>query len=215
MTMNYADAEVQGEFKKIPKGTLLFAQLIVKPYNLDQGLIEKPSKDPAKNWKGVDCDLRILGGGFDGTELRYEQITVEGGDVGVKIGRSQIRAILETGKGASSANPAGYSINSYADLHGLLVAIEIDDKPDYREPDDESKRRHCLGAYLSANPEGQFNKKFQQLLAQYKGTPPALPPVTAMESRAPAATTAAPAATTNAAAAPWESDTPADAEPPF
>ncbi|MBA43587.1 MAG: hypothetical protein CMF62_06245 [Magnetococcales bacterium] len=207
MNMNFADAPTGGNFKTIPDGTLLFGQLLVKPYNLDQGVIEKPAKDPSSTWRGLDYDIKVIGGEFDGQELRYNHLTTshEKQDV-VDIGRSNIRAILETGKKASQKNPAGYSISSYADLHGLLVAVEV------KEETYKDKVNAKVGKFLSANPEGQYHKQFLELMNNYGGTIPNVPPVEPMAGRETSnnsnSTNTAPAAGNGS----WDSDAPATAE---
>lgn len=132
--MSFADAESQQDFSDmIPNGTLAFGQLRLKWYNADQGIVETPSKTSEARY--LDCEVTIIANPANGAPHKYQKrkvftrIGVAGSEKYVNMGRSAIKAILETGKGASQQNPTGYEIGSYADLDDLIVAVKVKEEP--------------------------------------------------------------------------------------
>ena len=130
MAFNYADAPAQRDYSDlIPHGTLAFAILKIAPFNLDQGLIETPSK--SSEAKFLNAELTICSGRHDKRKI-FTRIGVSGSDKYVNMGRSAIRAILEVGRGANGQNNTqAYYISDatgrddYMQLDGLKVAIKV------------------------------------------------------------------------------------------
>jgi hypothetical protein len=178
---------VSGEV--IPKGTLLWATLEVRPHNADMGVYPKPSsKTPGNAY--LDCELTVDGGPYEGRKL-WEMIGVEGSPKYTEQGAAAIRHILETGKAASPTNPQGYVIETYGELDGLRVALEVsvekggpkqDGSGDY--PD-----KNRVARFLSPSPESDTNAKFKMLVA---GQQPL--PATTTAAAKPAVPAATPAA---------------------
>ena len=129
MTFNYANAPAQRDFSDlIPHGTLAWAILKVDPFNLDQGLIETPSKTTDSRFLNVE--LTICSGRHDKRKL-FTRIGTGGSEKYINMGRSAIKAILEVGRGANATNnPNAYVLQggdrpNYMELDGLKVAIKI------------------------------------------------------------------------------------------
>lgn len=132
MTMDFSGAERQKDFSVlIPQGTLSWGVLKIKPYNIDQGLWEQPSKDFANTGvKYLNCEVHLVGGQYD-KRVVFTRIGTAGNKENyINMGKAAIRAILEVGKQASEQNVAGYSIEHYKDLNGLQVAIKVKEEPE-------------------------------------------------------------------------------------
>lgn len=130
MPMNFADAPPQNDFSElIPHGALAFGILNIKWHNLDQGMLETPSKSGESAY--LDCTVTITPNPANGfvspwnKRKIFTRIGVAGKEAYINMGRSAIKAILETGRGAGPSNPNGYNIGSYAELDGLPVAVKI------------------------------------------------------------------------------------------
>lgn len=198
---NYASASTQqgGVGELIPDGTLCWAMINVRPHNLDQGLIEKPSKSSNSNTY-LDCELTVLDGPYKNRKM-WDMIGVAGSEAYVQMGDAAIRHILEVGRQASPSNPAGYQIQDYMALDGLRVAIKAriekgkDGHPDKNRP-----------RYLSPNPDSDTCKDYarlcagdtqpkQKAAAAAPAAPPP-PPAQGFQNAAPAHTTTAQAGST-------------------
>lgn len=160
MTLNYADADTQqfagGEL--IPTGTLAKAIINVKHgQNTDPntGVTESMHSDS----KYLDLDIIISEGPYTKRHI-FTKIGVAGSEKWVNMGRAQIRAILEYGRGASASNLAAYQINSLNDLHGLPCAIKVGIEKDKagQHPD-----KNSVVCFLSPNPDSSTFKDFEKL----------------------------------------------------
>jgi hypothetical protein len=128
MTMDFSGAERQNDFSVlIPQGTLSWGVLKIRPFNLDAGQWETPSKSSEARF--LDCEVQLKGGQYEGRKV-WTRIGTAGSEKYINMGKGQIRAILEVGKKASEQNLAGYNIASYAELSGLPVAIKIKEEPE-------------------------------------------------------------------------------------
>ncbi len=108
MTMNFANADSQNDFSEIlPHGALSWAILNLRPFNLDQGLLETPSKPP-KTSKFLNFDVTMFEGPWDKRKV-FAMIGVAGSEAYINMGRSAIKAILECGNNAGPHNPDGGS----------------------------------------------------------------------------------------------------------
>lgn len=157
--MDFSTAPTQqfGTGELIPKGTLAWAWLTLRPYNMDQGIAETPSKSSEARY--LDVEMTIEGGPYDRRKL-WDKIGVCGSEKYVQAGHAAIRHILEVGKEAGPQNMAGYVIDNYFAIDGLKVAIEIGiEKGSQQYPEDKNNVR-----YLSPNPESDTHKKFQRLV---------------------------------------------------
>ena len=159
MVMDFSGAERQNDFSTlIPQGTLCWGMLKVRPFNLDAGLWETPSKNGSGN-KYLDCEVIIQGGKYNLRRV-WTRIGTGGSEKYVNMGRSQTRAILEVGKQASEQNPAGYAIDSYSEVNGLQVAFKVKEEPEQNGYDAKNE----VAVFLS--PVDPVTKKdFERLVA--------------------------------------------------
>ena len=87
---SFADAPGQNDFSELlPHGLLSWAYIKVRPHNLDQGLIEKPSK--SSDGAYLDLELTLEGGPGDRRKI-FTRVGVRGSEKYVNMGRSAIRA---------------------------------------------------------------------------------------------------------------------------
>lgn len=188
MSMNFSDAEngQGGDFELIPAGTLLWAYVNVRSME----------KSKAGN-EYLDIELTVSEGPYARRKL-WDMVGIAGSDQYVNIGRSQIKAILESGRGAGPDNQAGYQIEQYTDLNSLKVAIKTRIEKGGVSPAGGNYADKVRPVYLSPNPTGSTSKAFSQLMASGSGAP-AITPQTAP----PPAPQQAPAAPTS-----WGGSTP-------
>jgi hypothetical protein len=125
--MNFNDAEPQMEFGLIPANTIAKARLILKP-GAD---FSDPFLTRSKNGDStyLSCEFVILEGQYARRKV-FDKIGISGGDDWINMGKSRIRAILESAKNVSpkdmsEAAMAARNINSFEELNGLEVAIKI------------------------------------------------------------------------------------------
>lgn len=125
--MNFNDAEIQQEYSLIPANTFAKARVVIKPGNHfnDPMLTGSRNGDSAY----LNIEFIILEGAYAKRKV-FDKIGITGNDVWVNMGKSRIRAILESAK---SINPKDMSetamtarkINSFVDLNNLDVVIKI------------------------------------------------------------------------------------------
>lgn len=167
MTQGYsfADAPGQNDFSDLlPHGLLSWAWLKIRPFNLDQGIIETPSQTSDARY--LNCELTLEGGPGDRRKV-FTRIGVAGSEKYINMGRSAIRAILEVGRGASAQNPQGYVISAaggqpnWLELDGLKVAIKVRiEKGTAGYPD-----KNDVAVWLSPIADSGTEKLFARLLA--------------------------------------------------
>jgi hypothetical protein len=134
--MNFNDAEQQSTGDVIPNKTLAKVILKIRPGGHD---------DPAKGWTGgyatrsdntgavyLDCEYTIIGGKYNKRKV-WSLIGLESvkGPKWGEMGRSMIRAILESARGikpndASEAAMKARQISGIGDLNGLEFVVQID-----------------------------------------------------------------------------------------
>lgn len=200
--MDFSNAPTQqgGFGELIPAGTLAWAWLVLRPFNLDQGLIETPSKSSDNQY--LDVELTITDGPFSKRKL-WDMIGVAGTEKYVQAGHAAIRHILEVGRGAGPTNPAGYQINDYTAIDQIKVAVKVTIEKGKDGHEDKNRVR-----YLSPNPASDTCADFKRLLAgdtaPKTNTPAAAaaPAANAWGGPAPAAPAAQPAAAPAAQPAP-------------
>lgn len=201
MAFNYANASTKqgGSFSVIPHGTLAWAVVEVRPFNIDQGLVVTPSKKGNGN-AYLDVELTIIEPGPYAGQKLWDMIGTAGTAKYIEMGEAAIRHIVEVGKQASPNNPAGYVLGAnlpdgdegaYLDLNGLKCAVEILVEPSNGTRADGTPfpdKNRVL--YLSPNPGSPTHKKFQ-LLVEGKMDPPEGTKQPAPRPAAPAAPAAA------------------------
>lgn len=157
-----APTEQFGDTGLIPNGTLAKAILHIRA---GQHSIEVPSKSNPENFF-LDCELTILEGPYARRKV-WHRIGVRGSESWVNQGRAAIRAALEFGRGASEQNPAGYQINSFADLDGLTVGIKVKIAKGTGGYSDKNE----VAQFLSPNPASSTYKDFQALVSGATSAP--------------------------------------------
>jgi hypothetical protein len=125
--MNFNDAEQQTEFGLIPNNTIAKARLTIKPGGDFSDSFLTRSKDG--NSAYLNCEFVIMEGQFVRRKI-FDKIGICGSDVWVNMGKSRIRAIIESAKNVnpkdmSEAAMAARKINSFGELDGLEMIIKI------------------------------------------------------------------------------------------
>jgi hypothetical protein len=125
--MNFNDAEQQTEFGLIPADTIAKARLIIKAGSD----FSDPFLTRSKNGDSVflNCEFTIMEGQYAKRKV-FDKIGISGSDTWVNMGKSRIRAILESAK---NINPKDMSetaisarkISSFDELNGLEFVIKI------------------------------------------------------------------------------------------
>jgi len=154
---NFSDADTNGGgFTVVPKATLAWATVNIKPGSTFQ--VETVSSNNTNN-SYLDLELIICEGKYAKAKINDRPGVKGESDTWVNKGRAAIRAMLETGKGASQSNPDGYKIDSFSELHGLKVAIKIG----VEEGTGGYGDKNIIMAYLSPNPDSSTHKDFKAL----------------------------------------------------
>ena len=127
MTINFNDAEMQQEYSLIPANTFAKARLVLKPGNHFNDPMLTSSKNGDSSYLNVE--FIILEGRYAKRKV-FDKIGITGNDVWVNMGKSRIRAILESAKNISpkdmsEAAMAARKINLFGDLNNLDVVIKI------------------------------------------------------------------------------------------
>lgn len=172
--MNLYDAEeVDFESSLIPDGTLVSCTVLVKKVKTND-----------KGNTFMDCELVVREGRYKGTKF-FDNIGVSGSEGFVRLGKSKMKAILETGRNA--LNPADYEFDTNQltnTFNGLqaLVRVKVDT---YLDKNDVGRYKNVVHSYGSANPD---SSRFHLYQSYVKGEQPfqtaELPPLPAPMSRA-------------------------------
>jgi hypothetical protein len=158
---DFSNAGPQRDFDVLPAGTLAFAILTIQP-DKNTGDIETEND---KGNRYLNAKLTVCEGPFAKRVLFTNINTHNGNSTAVDIGRSEIRSILEVGKGASAQNLQAYRIEGYGELSGTKVAVEVTLEPAKGNFKEKNGVR-----FLTPNPDsGSAAKKFAKLLAASMG----------------------------------------------
>lgn len=125
--MNFNNAEPQNSFDPIPANTIAKARLMIKPGNDPTDLFITRSKGGDTAY--LNCEWIILEGKYAKRKI-FDKIGLEGSDKWMNMGKTRIRAILESAKGInpkdmSEIAVAARKINSFDELNNLDVVIKI------------------------------------------------------------------------------------------
>jgi hypothetical protein len=125
--MDLNSAEAQTESGLIPNNTIAKARLTIKAGND----FSDPFLTRSKNGDSVflNCEFTIMEGQYARRKI-FDKIGINGSDQWINMGKSRIRAILESAK---NINPKDMSetamsarkINSFDELNGLEMIIKI------------------------------------------------------------------------------------------
>jgi hypothetical protein len=132
--IDFNEAEQQTEFTIIPVNTIAKARLTIKAGNDFSDSFLTRSKDGNSTY--LDCEFVIMEGLIADRASEFvrrkifDKIGISGSDVWVNMGKSRIRAIIESAK---NVNPKDMSetailarkIDSFGELEGLEPIIKI------------------------------------------------------------------------------------------
>jgi hypothetical protein len=126
--MDLNSAEAQTEFTIIPANTIAKARLTIKAGNDFSDPFLTRSKDGNSTY--LNCEFVIMEGQFVRRKI-FDKIGISGSDQWINMGKSRIRAILESAKNInpkdmSEAAMATRKIDSFGELEGLEPIIKID-----------------------------------------------------------------------------------------
>lgn len=174
---NYGEAEAtQGGGELIPDGTLAWAIVKLRPFNLDHGLVVTPSKQGDSAY--LDVELTILEGPYARRKI-WDRIGVKGSEKWVENGRARIRHIIEVGNEMSEfpANHPAYRLGTKTNTTGEMVFMELDElrcaiKVGVEKGKDGYEDKNTVRQYLSPRPASDTHKTFLKLVAgQTQGEP--------------------------------------------
>jgi hypothetical protein len=125
--IDFNDAEQQTEFSLIPANTIAKARLTIKQGNDFSDPFLTRSKDGNSTY--LNCEFVIMEGQFVRRKI-FDKIGISGSDVWVNMGKSRIRAIIESAKNInpkdmSETAMAARKIDSFSELEGLEPIIKI------------------------------------------------------------------------------------------
>jgi hypothetical protein len=125
--MDLNSAEAQTEFTIIPANTIAKVRLAIKHGNDFSDSFLTRSKDGNSTY--LNCEFVIMEGQFVRRKI-FDKIGISGSDQWINMGKSRIRAILESAKNInpkdmSDAAMAARKINSFDELDGLEMIIKI------------------------------------------------------------------------------------------
>ena len=121
------DAELQQEYSLIPVNTIAKARLVIKPGNHFSDSMLTGSKNGDSSYLNVEF---IILEGQHAKRKVFDKIGITGNDVWINMGKSRIRAILESSKNISPKDISesamtARKIGSFDELNNLDVVIKI------------------------------------------------------------------------------------------
>ncbi len=124
--MDFNTAKEQTNFDLIPANTIVKARLIIKGGNDNYDHMITNGKNGNSY---LSCEFVILEGEYAKRRI-FDKIGLSGSETWVNMGKSRIRAILESAKGIfpkdiSEEARNARKINSFEELNGLDVVIKI------------------------------------------------------------------------------------------
>jgi hypothetical protein len=125
--MDLNSAEAQTEFGLIPNNTIAKARLTIKAGNDFSDPFLTRSKNGESTF--LNCEFTIMEGQYVRRKI-FDKIGINGSDQWINMGKSRIRAILESAKNInpkdmSETAMAARKINSFDELDGLEPIIKI------------------------------------------------------------------------------------------
>lgn len=198
--MNYNDfgnapTEQGGSGEVIPDGTLAWAIVKVRPFNLDQGLVLTPSQSTPGN-AYLDVELTILDGPYARRKV-WDRIMLKAvgdkADKTIGMGMAKVRHILEIGRevvGFAPTDPK-YRLGATSGAIGDMVLMELDElrcaiKVKVEPSQNGYPAKNKVAQYLSPNPSSDTHKAFERLVAG-DTAPPAGMATTQPKAASPAA----------------------------
>lgn len=190
----------------IPAGTLAWANVTVRPHNLDHGLVLTPSKNTEGN-AYLDVELTILDGPFARRkvwDIIMLKSTGEKAEKTMGMAMAKVRHILEVGREIDgfSATDAKYRLGQTSGTNGEMVLMELNElrcaikigvelgSKKYPQDPSNNERypdKNRVAAYLSPNPASDTFNTFMKLVNGDTAAPatPAPSPAKAAPAAAP------------------------------
>ncbi len=124
--IDFNDAELQKGYELIPEGTIVRVKISLQ--RTVEGFLIHTSKND-DDTKFLRCVCTVLCSAHLNKKI-YDNIGIEGSEKFVSVGKSKIRAILESAKGLAQEDVSKRAIearriDSYEDLDGLAVQIKV------------------------------------------------------------------------------------------
>jgi hypothetical protein len=130
--LNFNEAEEQVDYSLIPANTIGKASLKLRYGDdpTDLYIVKSKTSDSAY----LDCEWTIIDGPYARRKI-FDKIGIIGSEVWLKMGKSRIRAILESAKNISSKDMSEAAVNarkiaSFGELNDLEATIKIGIKTD-------------------------------------------------------------------------------------
>lgn len=181
---NLNDAPAQKSFELIPQGTLAKVYMTIIPGGYD---------DPSKGWTGgyatrnantgsvyLQVEFRVIDGEYEGRKLwSLIGLHSEKGPKYAEMGKTLIRAIIESKKGISSKDDSvqakqARKLNGFHELDNIIFAARIDIRKDEAYGDKNEIRyaitaEHPEYARLTASNSGEYQRSnFSTITPQQK-----------------------------------------------
>ena len=165
-----APTEQGGMGEVVPEGTLAWAILKVRPFNLDQGLVLTPSKSTEGN-AYLDVELTLIDGQYERRKV-WTMIGLQGSEKYVQMGMAAVRHILEVGReiqGFAATDPK-YRLGVSTGAQGDMVLMELNElrcavKIGVEKGEGSYPDKNKIRAYLSPNPASDTFKTFMRLVS--------------------------------------------------
>lgn len=179
-----APTEQGGTGEVIPDGTLAWASVTVRPFNLDQGMVLTPSKSTAGN-AYLDVELTILEGPYARRkvwDLIMLKSTGEKAEKTIGMAMAKVRHILEVGREIQgfAATDAKYRLGQVSGANGDMVLMELNELRCAIKVKVEKQAGYAdknkVAQYLSPNPASDTFNNFMRLVNG--DTAPAVPAAT-------------------------------------
>jgi hypothetical protein len=125
--IDFNGAEKQQEYSLIPANTIAKARLTINPGYDESDRFLTASKHTDSRY--LNCEYVIMEGPYERRKI-FDKIGVSGSETFENMGRSRIRAILESARGIDENDQSEEAVNarkisSYDELDGLEVTIKI------------------------------------------------------------------------------------------
>jgi hypothetical protein len=147
---DYSTADEQRDFEVIPKGTVVVAQLKIRPGNAGEGGILRRSK--SGECEGLDCEFIVVEGAHAKRKFFAFMVlsgTTDGHAVAADITRSKLRAILESARGIKPADVSEAAkkarVAELEEFDGIRFMTKIDVEP----AKGEYKAKNLLGEVIT------------------------------------------------------------------
>lgn len=159
--------DAAADSRVIPEGTLAWAMVKVRPFNLDQGLVLRPTKSTDGN-AYLDVELTLLDCQYRGLSV-FDTFAISGPEC--REGMAKVRHILEVGREIQgfAATDSKYRLGVSSGAQGDMVLMELNElrcavKIGVEKGEGSYPDKSKVRAYLSPNPASDTFKTFMRLV---------------------------------------------------